>query len=187
MKEVITVGLDIAKHVFQAHGISASGEVIFRRKLRRNDVLAFFEELPGCLIRIKACAMAHFWARQLISLGHQVKLIPAAYVKPYVKRQKNDAADAEAICQAVTRPTRRVVPVKTEEQQSVLMLHRVRELLIRQRTMLVNSLSRKAGISDATFYHWRKKYAGLIRDAAHATIGRRECQAETHCRGSVAG
>jgi transposase len=140
MKEVTTIGLDIAKHVFQAHGISASGEVIFRRKLRRSDVVAFFEELPGCLIGIEACATAHFWARQLISLGHQVKLIPAAYVKPYVKRQKHDAADAEAICEAVTRPTMRFVPVKTEEQQSVLMLHCVRELPIRQRTMLVNAL-----------------------------------------------
>ena len=140
MKEVITVGLDIAKHVFQAHGIAADGEVMFRRKLRRNDVAAFFAGLPACLVGIEACATAHFWARQLIDLGHQVKLIPAAYVKPYVKRQKNDAADAEAICEAVTRPTMRFVPVKTEEQQSVLMLHRVRELLIRQRTMLVNAL-----------------------------------------------
>ncbi|BBF80248.1 IS110 family transposase [Asticcacaulis excentricus] len=140
MKEVTTIGLDIAKHVFQAHGIAADGAVVFRRKLRRNEVGAFFAGLPSCLIGIEACATAHFWARQLIDLGHQVKLIPAAYVKPYVKRQKNDAADAEAICEAVTRPTMRFVPVKTEEQQSVLMLHRVRELLIRQRTMLVNAL-----------------------------------------------
>jgi len=140
MKEVTTVGLDIAKHVFQAHGIAADGAVVFRRKLRRNEVGAFFAGLPICLVGIEACATAHFWARQLIDLGHQVKLIPAAYVKPYVKRQKNDAADAEAICEAVTRPSMRFVPVKTEEQQSVLMLHRVRELLIRQRTMLVNAL-----------------------------------------------
>lgn len=140
MKEVITVGLDIAKHVFQAHGIAADGEVIFRRKLRRNEVTTFFAGLPACLVGIEACATAHFWARQLIDVGHRVKLIPATYVKPYVKRQKNDAADAEAICEAVTRPTMRFVPVKIEEQQSVLMLHRVRELLIRQRTMLVNAL-----------------------------------------------
>jgi transposase len=140
MKEVITVGLDIAKHVFQAHGIALDGKVLFRRRLRRGEVVAFFAELPSCLIGIEACATAHFWARQLIGLGHNVRLIPAAYVKPYVKRQKNDAADAEAICEAVTRPSMRFVPVKTEEQQSVLMLHRVRELLIRQRTMLVNAL-----------------------------------------------
>lgn len=115
MKEVTTIGLDIAKHVFQAHGVAADGEVVFRRKLRRNEVTVFFAGLPSCLIGIEACATAHFWARQLIDLGHQVKLIPAAYVKPYVKRQKNDAADAEAICEAVTRPTIRFVPVKTEE------------------------------------------------------------------------
>lgn len=140
MEKVSTVGLDIAKHVFQIHGVDASGLVVLRRKLRRDDVADFFRVLPPCLIGIEACATAHHWARVLTALGHEVRLMPASYVKPYVKRQKNDATDAEAICEAVTRPTMRFVPVKSQEQQSVLMLHRVRELLIRQRTMLVNAL-----------------------------------------------
>ncbi|MER9390391.1 IS110 family transposase [Mesorhizobium sp. M0435] len=140
MEKVITVGLDIAKQVFQVHGIDAGGAVVIRRKLRRDDVAGFFEALPSCLIGIEACATGHHWARVLMGLGHQVRLMPASYVKPYVKRQKNDATDAEAICEAVTRPSMRFVPVKSQEQQGVLMLHRVRELLIRQRTMLVNAL-----------------------------------------------
>ena len=140
MEKVITVGLDIAKHVFQVHGVDAGGAVVVRRKLRRDDVATFFAALPPCVVGIEACATGHHWARVLTALGHEVRLMPAAYVKPYVKRQKNDATDAEAICEAVTRPTMRFVPVKSEEQQSVLMLHRVRELLIRQRTMLINAL-----------------------------------------------
>lgn len=140
MGEVITVGLDIAKHVFQVHGIDKAGSVVIRRKLRRSEVLHFFEGLAPCLVGIEACATAHHWARSLIALGHRVKLMPPTYVKPYVKRQKNDAADAEAICEAVTRPTMRFVPVKGEEQQGILVLHRTRELLIRQRTMLINAL-----------------------------------------------
>jgi transposase len=140
MEEITTVGLDIAKQVFQVHGVDAAGAVVVRRKLRRDDVVGFFEALPPCLIGIEACATGHHWARLLAGLGHEVRLMPASYVKPYVKRQKNDATDAEAICEAVTRPTMRFVPVKSEEQQSMLMLHRVRELLIRQRTMLVNAL-----------------------------------------------
>jgi len=140
MEKITTIGLDIAKHVFQVHGVDAAGAVAVRRKLRRDDVVGFFEALPPCLIGIEACATGHHWARVLTALGHDVRLMPASYVKPYVKRQKNDATDAEAICEAVTRPTMRFVPVKSEEQQSLLMLHRVRELLIRQRTMLVNAL-----------------------------------------------
>ena len=140
MERITTVGLDIAKHVFQVHGVDAAGAVVVRRKLRRDDVIGFFEAMPPCLIGIEACASGHHWARMLMALGHEVRLMPASYVKPYVKRQKNDATDAEAICEAVTRPTMRFVPMKSEEQQSVLMLHRVRELLIRQRTMLVNAL-----------------------------------------------
>ena len=132
--------MDIAKHVFQVHGVDALGAVVFRRKLRRDEVAAFFSALSPCLIGIEACATGHHWARVLQALGHEVRLMSASYVKPYVKRQKNDATDAEAICEAVGRPTMRFVPVKSEEQQSVLMLHRVRELLIRQRTMLVNAL-----------------------------------------------
>ncbi|MBX4935262.1 IS110 family transposase [Rhizobium bangladeshense] len=140
MEKITTIGLDIAKHVFQVHGINGAGATVSRRKLRRDDVVGFFKALPPCLIGIEACATGHHWARVLMALGHEVRLMPASYVKPYVKRQKNDATDAEAICEAVTRPTMRFVPVKSEEQQGVLMLHRVRELLIRQRTMLVNAL-----------------------------------------------
>lgn len=140
MERIITIGLDIAKQVFQVHGVDGVGAVVVRRKLRRDDVVGFFKALPPCLIGVEACATGHHWARVLMALGHEVRLMPASYVKPYVKRQKNDATDAEAICEAVTRPTMRFVPVKSQEQQSVLMLHRVRELLIRQRTMLVNAL-----------------------------------------------
>lgn len=139
MERITTIGLDIAKHVFQVHGVDGVGAVV-RHKLRRDDVIGYFKALPPCLIGVEACATGHHWARVLLALGHEVRLMPASYVKPYVKRQKNDATDAEAICEAVTRPTMRFVPVKSEEQQSVLMLHRVRELLIRQRTMLVNAL-----------------------------------------------
>lgn len=140
MSEVTTIGLDIAKHVFQVHGVNGRGGVVLRRRLRRSEVLDFFEGLEPCLVGIEACATGHHWARELLAMGHEVRLMPASYVKPYVKRQKNDAADAEAICEAVTRPTMRFVPIKTVEQQSVLMAHRARELLIRQRTMTINAL-----------------------------------------------
>src|SRR6201994_1658908 len=138
--QVTTIGLDLAKHWFQVHGVDESGAVAIRRKLRRSEVLNFFQSLPPCLVGIEACATAHYWARELIKLGHEVKLMPPAYVKAYVKRNKNDAADAEAICEAVTRPSMRFVPVKDTDQQSVLLLHRARNLLVRQRTMLVNAL-----------------------------------------------
>src|SRR5271165_2624868 len=138
--EVTTIGLDIAKRVFQAHGTDASGKAVLRRKLQRPEVLAFFAALPPCLVGIEACSTAHYWAREITALGHEVRLMPASYVKPYVKRGKTDAADAEAISEAVTRPTMRFVPIKTAEQQAVLMLHRTRDLLVRQRTMLVNAL-----------------------------------------------
>ncbi|HYZ40782.1 MAG TPA: IS110 family transposase [Stellaceae bacterium] len=137
---VTTIGLDLAKHWFQVHGVDASGAVAVRRKLRRSEVLSFFQSLQPCLVGIEACATAHYWARELIGLGHEVKLMPPAYVKAYVKRNKNDAADAEAICEAVTRPSMRFVPMKDTDQQSVLLLHRARNLLVRQRTMLVNAL-----------------------------------------------
>lgn len=140
MNEVTTIGLDLAKNVFQVHGVDTSGKTVIRRQLRRRHVLSFFKKQPPCLVGMEACATAHHWGRQLIELGHQVKLMPPRYVKPYVKRNKNDAADAEAICEAVTRPTMRFVAVKSAEQQSVLMLHRTRELLVRQRTMLVNAI-----------------------------------------------
>lgn len=137
---ITTIGLDLAKHWFQVHGIDASGQAVVRRRLRRGEVLAYFQSLEPCLVGMEACGTAHYWARELSALGHQVKLMPPAYVKAYIKRNKNDAADAEAICEAVTRPSMRFVPVKDADQQSVLMLHRARNLLVRQRTMLVNAL-----------------------------------------------
>ncbi|MEQ9491320.1 MAG: IS110 family transposase [Alphaproteobacteria bacterium] len=140
MMKVTTIGVDLAKSVFQFHGIDEQGEVVFRKKLRRGQVLDFLRDVPSCLIGLEACATSHFWAREIRSLGHEVRLIPPSYVKPYVKRQKNDAADAEAICEAVTRPTMRFVTIKSEENQSVLMLHRGRDLLMRQRTMLLNAI-----------------------------------------------
>ena len=140
MKKVTTIGLDLAKSVFQVHGVDASGKAVIRRQLRRSQVLAFFKKLPPCLVGMEACASSHYWAREIAALGHDVRMMPARYVKPYVKRNKNDAADAEAICEAVTRPTMRFVPIKTPEQQSVLVLHRTRQLFDRQRTALINAL-----------------------------------------------
>jgi transposase len=136
----MTIGLDIAKHVFQVHAVDAAGAIVIRRKLRRSDLLSFFEGLEPSLVGIEACATAHHWARSIMALGHQVKLMPPAYVKPYVKRQKNDATDAAAICEAVSRPSMRFVPVKEVDQQGILVLHRTRDLLLRQRTMLINAL-----------------------------------------------
>jgi transposase len=138
MQTITTVGLDIAKSVFQVHGVDAAGQVVIRRQLKRRYVLAFFEKLAPCLVGIEACATSHHWSRELQSLGHTVRLMPPAYVKPYVKRQKNDAADAEAICEAVTRANMRFVATKTVEQQSCLMLHRTRHLFIRQQTSVIN-------------------------------------------------
>jgi transposase len=140
MQTITTIGLDIAKSVFQVHGVDAAGAVVIRRQLQRRDVLAFFQKLPRCLVGLEACASSHYWSRELQALGHTVRLMPPAYVKPYVKRQKNDAADAEAICEAVTRATMRFVPTKTPEQQSCLMLHRTRHLFIRQQTAVINSI-----------------------------------------------
>jgi len=140
MQAITTIGLDIAKSVFQVHGIDAEGKVIVRRQLKRRHILAFFAKLPPCLVGIEACASSHHWSRELKRLGHTVRLMPPAYVKPYVKRQKNDATDAEAICEAVRRPTMRFVETKTPEQQSCLMLHRTRHLFIRQQTSLINAI-----------------------------------------------
>jgi transposase len=138
--QAITIGLDIAKSVFQVHGVDAGGQVIIRRQLKRRYVLAFFEKLAPCLVGIEACASSHHWARELQALGHTVRLMPPAYVKPYVKRQKNDATDAEAICEAVSRANMRFVPIKTPEQQSGLVLHRTRHLFIRQQTSVINAI-----------------------------------------------
>src|SRR6266498_630200 len=140
MQTIKTIGLDIAKSVFQVHGVDAAGQVVVRRKLKRRYVLAFFQKLPPCLVGIEACASSHHWSRELQTLGHTVRLMPPAYVKPYVKRQKNDAADAEAICEAVTRANMRFVETKTPEQQSCLMLHRTRHLFIRQQTSVINAI-----------------------------------------------
>ena len=163
MSNVTTIGLDIAKSVFRVHGVDAAGEVAVRRKLTRGRVLPFFESLPRCLVGIEACSSSHYWARELTARGHDVRLLPAQYVKPYLKRQKNDAADAEAICEAVTRPTMRFVPVKSPEQQSVMMLHRVRLMLNRQRTQISNALRahlsefgvvRRSGVMELSNFSW---------------------------------
>src|SRR5665811_1411224 len=138
--QITTIGLDIAKNVFQVHGIDATEKVVVRKQLRRGQLIKFFEALAPCLIGMEACATAHYWARELTKLGHDVRLMPAKDVKAYVKRNKNDAADAEAICEAVRRPTMRFVAVKSAEQQGRLMQHRVRDLLMRQRTQLINAL-----------------------------------------------
>ncbi len=177
MSEVTTIGLDLAKSVFQVHGVDASGKPVVRRQLRRRQVLAFFKKLPPCLVGMEACASSHYWAREIAALGHEVRMMPARYVKPYVKRNKNDAADAEAICEAVTRPTMRFVEIKTPEQQSVLMLHRTRQLFVRQRTMLINAFrahlaefgivagAGRNGVSHRRRTQWR-------RDASEEARGR---------------
>ena len=136
---IATIGVDLAKHIFQVHGVT-EGRVVLRRRLRRAQLMSFFAALPPCRIGMEACGTAHHWAREFRTLGHDVRLMPAHYVKAYVKRGKNDAADAEAICEAVTRPTMRFVAIKSKEQQAVLVLHRTRELLVRQRTQTVNAL-----------------------------------------------
>ena len=140
MSEVSTIGLDLAKHIFQAHGADTSGQVVFRKRLRREKVLEFFAGQPACVVAMKACSSAHYWARELARLGHIVRLIPPAYVKPFVKRQKNDAADAEAICEAAQRPTMRFVAVKSATAQANAVVFRARDLLVRQRTQAINAL-----------------------------------------------
>ena len=140
MQTITTIGLDIAKSVFQVHGVDATGQVVVRRHLKRRLVLTFFQKVPPCLVGIEACASSHHWSRELQALGHTVRLIPPAYVKPYVKRQKNDAADAEAICEAVARANMRFVPTKTPEQQSGMVLHRTRHLCMRQQISVINAI-----------------------------------------------
>lgn len=140
MTEITRVGIDLAKNVFEVHAVNAADQVVVRRSLRRNQVLTWFSRLPACLIGMEACGTANHWARELIALGHTVRLIPPAYAKPYVRRNKNDAADAAAICEAVGRPSMRFVPVKTVQQQSEALTHKARELLIKQHTMAMNAL-----------------------------------------------
>ena len=138
--EITTIGLDLAKNVYQVHAINGAGEVVVRKALRRAQVLRFFERLDPCLVGIEACGTSHYWAREISKFGHEVRLMPPAYVKPYVKRGKSDASDAEAICEAVSRPTMRYVAIKSCEQQAALTVHRTRDLLVKQRTQLVNMI-----------------------------------------------
>jgi len=178
--QIATIGLDIAKNVFQVHGVDGEGRALLRRKVRRDQLLALFSGLEPCLVGMEACATAHHWARQLGALGHAVRLMPPAYVKAYVKRNKNDAADAEAICEAVTRPTMRFVPVKSADAQSVLMLHRARHLLVRQRTAQVSAmrahLAEYGIVAPKGRAHVRDLVAaldsatGLLPDLAHQTL-----------------
>lgn len=140
MSELATVGIDLAKSVFQVHGVDENGRVLVRRQLRRGQLLAFFQKLPPCLVGMEACAGSHYWGRKLQAMGHDVRLMPPSYVKPYVKRGKTDAADAAAICEAVTRPSMRFVAIKSEACSSVLVLHRTRDFLVRQRTQIGNAI-----------------------------------------------
>ena len=173
MSEITTIGLDLAKHVFQVHGVDANGATVLRKQLRRAQVLAFFSRLPPCLVGLEACTTAHYWGRELRALGHEVRLMPAQYVKAYVMRNKNDAADAEAICEAVMRPTMRFVPVKTSEQQAAVLLHRGRERLVRQRTGLVNALRAhlaEFGIIAPQGLRNVGKLIAIIRDESDARL-----------------
>src|ERR1700721_1011014 len=173
MGEVSTIGLDIAKSVFQIHGVDRDGEVAIRKRVSRAKLLEFFAGLPPCVIGIEACPTAHHWSRKLQTLGHTVRLMPPSYVKAYLKRSKNDANDAAAICEAVTRPSMRFVPIKTKEQQTALMLHRTRQLLVRQRTMLSNALRghlAELGIVSAKGRNGTAELLRIIADGADSRL-----------------
>ena len=173
MGEVSTIGLDIAKSVFQVHGIDVDGTVVIRKRVSRTKVLEFFSTLPCCVVGIEACPSAHHWSRELRALGHTVRLMPPSYVKAYLKRSKNDANDAAAICEAVTRPSMRFVPTKSEQQQSGLMLHRSRQLLVRQRTMLSNAIRghlAELGIISAKGRNGTAELFKIIADEKDARI-----------------
>ncbi|HTP84877.1 MAG TPA: IS110 family transposase [Alphaproteobacteria bacterium] len=173
MSEIATVGLDLAKRVFQVHAVSDTGAVVARKRLTRSQVLEFFAKLSPCLVGMEACATAHHWARELMALGHEVKLMPPQYVKAYVKRNKNDEADAEAICEAVRRPSMRFVAIKTPEQQAALSVHRNRDLLVRQRNMLVNALRAhlaEFGIVEAQGMPKVTRLMAIVRDEADGRV-----------------
>ena len=168
MQAITTIGLDIAKSVFQVHGVDAAGQVVVRRRLKRRYLLTFFQKLPPCLVGIEACASSHHWSRELQALGHTVRLMPPAYVNPYVKRHKNDSVDAEAICEAVTRANMRFVATKTPEQQSCLTLHRTRHLFIRQQTSVINAIRAhlaEFGIVAPVGRHGVEQLLGVAADA----------------------
>jgi transposase len=173
MQAITTIGLDIAKSVFQVHGVDADGNVILRRQLKRRYVLAFFQKLPPCLVGIEACASSHHWSRELQALGHTVRLMPPAYVRPYVKRHKSDAADAEAICEAVTRANMRFVATETPEQQSCLTLHRTRHLFIRQQTSVINAIRAhlaEIGIVAPVGRKGVEQLLGVVADASDTRL-----------------
>lgn len=172
MKQITTIGLDLAKHVFQIHGADAEGSQVVNRKLRRAEVLRFFEKQPACLVGLEACGSSHYWAREIAALGHDVRMIPPAYVKPFVKRGKTDAADAEAISEAVTRKTMRFVPIKSAEQQAAAMVLKTRSLLVRQQTQAINAL--RAHLSELGIIAaiGTAKVAGLIEIVRDATDAR---------------
>jgi transposase len=171
--EITTIGLDLAKSIFQIHAVDAAGQTVVGKALRRAQVLPFFAKLPPCLVGIEACGTSHHWARELVKLGHEVRLMPPAYVKPYVKRGKTDANDAAAICEAVTRPSMRFVPVKSTEHQAALALHRTRDLLVKQRTQLVNmirGLLAEFGIEMARGLHHALELAARLSKGEAAEV-----------------
>jgi transposase len=181
-----TIGIDLAKNVFQVHGVDAAEKPVFKKQLRRGQVIEFFGKLPPCLIGMEACATSHQWARELRKLGHEVRLMPPSYVKAYVKRGKNDAADAEAICEAVTRPSMRFVPIKSAEQQGALMLHRTRDLLIRQRTQLINAMRAHLAELGLVAQKGREGLQQLMRTVADAGDERLPSDAGFACQAIVA-
>ena len=185
--QITTIGLDLAKRVFQVHAVDASGDVVVRKALRRSQVLPFFTKLPPCLIGIEACGTSHHWTRELTKLGHEVRMMPPAYVKPYVKRGKNDAVDAEAICEAVTRPTMRFVAMKSAEQQAALSLHRTRSLLVKQRTQLVNMIRGLLAEFGIDIPEGLERALGLARQIAAKEVTTDVPQMAMHVLGLLCG